>query len=71
MSSDKKSGYRKNFSLIITFIILMSVLFLLSLALAYRFSTKFIMIFFKRNCPRFPIIMVIWILLQHLILSTR
>jgi two-component system phosphate regulon sensor histidine kinase PhoR len=42
MSSDKKSGYRKNFSLIITFIILMSVLFLLSLALAYRFSTKFI-----------------------------
>ncbi|HMI05511.1 MAG TPA: HAMP domain-containing sensor histidine kinase [Pedobacter sp.] len=42
MSSDKKSGYRKNFSLIITFIILMSVLFILSLALAYRFSTKFI-----------------------------
>jgi two-component system phosphate regulon sensor histidine kinase PhoR len=42
MSSEKKSGYRKNFSLIITFIILMSVLFILSLALAYRFSTKFI-----------------------------
>jgi two-component system, OmpR family, phosphate regulon sensor histidine kinase PhoR len=42
MSSDKKSGYRKNFSLIITFIILMSALFILSLALAYRFSTKFI-----------------------------
>ncbi|MES2456490.1 MAG: HAMP domain-containing sensor histidine kinase [Bacteroidota bacterium] len=42
MSSDKKSGYRKNFSLIITFIILMSVLFILSLGLAYRFSTKFI-----------------------------
>jgi len=42
MSSDKKSGYRKNFSLIITFIILMLVLFMLSLALAYRFSTKFI-----------------------------
>jgi two-component system phosphate regulon sensor histidine kinase PhoR len=42
MSSDKKSGYRKNFSLIITFIILMSVLFILSLVLAYRFSTKFI-----------------------------
>ena len=42
MSSDKKSGYRKNFSLIITFIILMSALFILSLVLAYRFSTKFI-----------------------------
>src|SRR5215217_665212 len=42
MSSDKKSGYRKNFSLIITFIILMLVLFILSLLLAYRFSTKFI-----------------------------
>jgi len=42
MSSDKKSGYRKNFPLIITFIVLMSVLFILSLALAYRFSTKFI-----------------------------
>lgn len=42
MASEKKSGYRKNFSLIITFIILMLVLFILSLALAYRFSTKFI-----------------------------
>jgi two-component system phosphate regulon sensor histidine kinase PhoR len=42
MSSDKKSGYRKNFLLIITFIVLMSVLFTLSLSLAYRFSTKFI-----------------------------
>ncbi|WP_285010474.1 sensor histidine kinase [Pedobacter faecalis] len=42
MSSDKKSGYRKNFSLIITFIILMMVLFILSLFLAYRFSTKII-----------------------------
>jgi len=41
-ANDLKTGYRKNFSLIITFIILMSVLFLLSLALAYRFSTKFI-----------------------------
>lgn len=42
MASEKKSGYRKNFSLIITFIILMSVLFILSLVLAYRFSNKFI-----------------------------
>nr|WP_121269585.1 HAMP domain-containing sensor histidine kinase [Pedobacter schmidteae] len=42
MASEKKDGYRKNFSLILTFIILMSVLFLLSLGLAYRFSTKYI-----------------------------
>ncbi|WP_316812679.1 HAMP domain-containing sensor histidine kinase [Pedobacter heparinus] len=42
MASEKKDGYRKNFSLIITFIVLMSVLFLLSLGLAYRFSTKYI-----------------------------
>ncbi len=42
MASDKQDGYRKNFSLILTFIILMSVLFLLSLGLAYRFSTKYI-----------------------------
>ena len=42
MASEKKGGYRKNFSLILTFIILMSVLFLLSLGLAYRFSTKYI-----------------------------
>jgi len=42
MSSEKKSGYRKNFSLILTFISLMLVLFGLSLLLAYRFSTKFI-----------------------------
>lgn len=42
MASEKKSGYRKNFPLILTFIILMSVLFLLSLGLAYRFSTKYI-----------------------------
>lgn len=42
MSSEKKSGYRKNFSLILTFICLMMVLFALSLFLAYRFSTKFI-----------------------------
>ncbi|WP_214226996.1 HAMP domain-containing sensor histidine kinase [Pedobacter sp. B4-66] len=42
MSSEKKSGYRKNFPLILTFIILMLVLFSLSLLLAYRFSTKYI-----------------------------
>lgn len=42
MASEEKGGYRKNFSLILTFIILMSVLFLLSLGLAYRFSTKYI-----------------------------
>ena len=42
MSSEKKSGYRKNFPLILTFIILMLVLFMLSLLLAYRFSTKYI-----------------------------
>lgn len=42
MPSEKKSGYRKNFSLILTFISLMLVLFVLSLLLAYRFSTKFI-----------------------------
>lgn len=42
MASEKRDGYRKNFSLILTFIILMSVLFLLSLGLAYRFSTKYI-----------------------------
>lgn len=42
MPAEKKSGYRKNFSLIITFIVMMAVLFSLSLLLAYRFSTKFI-----------------------------
>ncbi|SMC65142.1 sensor histidine kinase [Pedobacter africanus] len=42
MASEKRNGYRKNFSLILTFIVLMSVLFLLSLGLAYRFSTKYI-----------------------------
>lgn len=42
MASEKKDVYRKNFSLILTFIVLMSVLFLLSLGLAYRFSTKYI-----------------------------
>ncbi|MBC8985607.1 HAMP domain-containing histidine kinase [Pedobacter sp. N36a] len=42
MIAEKKTGYRKNFSLILTFIILMSVLFTLSLYLAYNFSKKFI-----------------------------
>ncbi|MEJ2882676.1 sensor histidine kinase [Pedobacter sp. GR22-6] len=42
MPSEKKSGYRKNFSLIMTFILMMLVLFAFSLILAYRFSTKFI-----------------------------
>lgn len=42
MISEKKTGYRKNFSLILTFIILMSVLFSLSLYLAYNFSKKYI-----------------------------
>jgi two-component system phosphate regulon sensor histidine kinase PhoR len=42
MPAEKKSGYRKNFSLILTFIVMMAVLFGLSLLLAYRFSTKFI-----------------------------
>ena len=42
MTSDKKSGYRKNFSLIMTFIVMISVLFILSLFLAYNFSKKFI-----------------------------
>jgi two-component system phosphate regulon sensor histidine kinase PhoR len=42
MPAEKKSGYRKNFSLIFTFIVMMTVLFGLSLLLAYRFSTKFI-----------------------------
>ena len=42
MIAEKKTGYRKNFSLILTFIILMSVLFSLSLYLAYNFSKKYI-----------------------------
>ncbi len=40
MISEKDSGYRKNFSLIVTFIALISVLFILSLFLAYTFSKK-------------------------------
>ncbi|WP_316822237.1 HAMP domain-containing sensor histidine kinase [Pedobacter gandavensis] len=42
MILEKKTGYRKNFSLILTFIILMSVLFSLSLYFAYNFSKKYI-----------------------------
>ncbi|MCD0487713.1 HAMP domain-containing histidine kinase [Pedobacter sp. MC2016-14] len=42
MTSDKKSGYRKNFFLIMTFNVMISVLFILSLFLAYNFSKKFI-----------------------------
>lgn len=42
MTLEKKSSYRKNFHLIATFIVLISVLFVLSLFLAYNFSKKFI-----------------------------
>ncbi|SDL98737.1 sensor histidine kinase [Pedobacter antarcticus] len=42
MHSEHYSGYRKNFSLILIFIVLISVLFILSLFLAYNFSKKFI-----------------------------
>lgn len=42
MASEIDSGYRKNFALILTFIVLISVLFVLSLFLAYNFSKKFI-----------------------------
>ncbi|WP_316746398.1 HAMP domain-containing sensor histidine kinase [Pedobacter gandavensis] len=42
MTAEKKTGYRRNFSLILTFIILMSVLFSFSLYLAYNFSKKYI-----------------------------
>ncbi len=40
MVSEKDSGYRKNFSLIVTFIGLISIVFVLSLFLAYNFSKK-------------------------------
>ena len=40
MVSEKDSGYRKNFSLIATFIGLVSAIFILSLFLAYNFSRK-------------------------------
>ncbi|TKC12227.1 HAMP domain-containing histidine kinase [Pedobacter polaris] len=40
MISEKDSGYRKNFLLIVTFIGLISIIFILSLFLAYKFSKK-------------------------------
>ena len=40
MVSEKESGYRKNFSLIVTFIVLISLVFILSLFLAFNFSKK-------------------------------
>lgn len=40
MQEEKKSGYRKNFSLIAAFIGLISVLFVLSLFLAFNYSKK-------------------------------
>lgn len=40
MASEKDSGYRKNFSLIVTFIVLISLVFILSLFLAFNFSKK-------------------------------
>jgi two-component system phosphate regulon sensor histidine kinase PhoR len=40
MVSEKDSGYRKNFSLIVTFIVLISLVFILSLFLAFNFSKK-------------------------------
>ncbi|TCD27381.1 HAMP domain-containing histidine kinase [Pedobacter psychrodurus] len=40
MALDKKSGYRKNFSLGVTFIVLISILFILSLFLAFNYSKK-------------------------------
>lgn len=40
MALEKKSGYRKNFSLSVTFIVLISILFVLSLFLAFNYSKK-------------------------------
>ncbi|WP_316735085.1 HAMP domain-containing sensor histidine kinase [Pedobacter aquatilis] len=40
MALEKKSGYRKNFSLSVTFIALISILFILSLYLAFNYSKK-------------------------------
>ena len=40
MVSQKDSGYRKNFSLIVTFIALISLVFVMSLFLAFNFSKK-------------------------------
>jgi two-component system phosphate regulon sensor histidine kinase PhoR len=42
MTLEQKSGYRKNFYLIITFIILISGLLILSLFFVYNFSKKFV-----------------------------
>ena len=42
MTLEKKSGYRKNFNLIVTFIILISGLLILSLFFVYNFSKKYI-----------------------------
>jgi two-component system phosphate regulon sensor histidine kinase PhoR len=42
MASDKTSGYRKNFALIVIFLILISMVFVLSLFLAYNYSKKFV-----------------------------
>ncbi|WP_442589955.1 sensor histidine kinase [Pedobacter sp. AW31-3R] len=42
MIAERFTGYRKNFSLILIFIALISALFILSLFLAYNFSKKFI-----------------------------
>jgi two-component system phosphate regulon sensor histidine kinase PhoR len=42
MTLEQKSGYRKNFYLIVTFIILISGLLILSLFFAYNFSRKYI-----------------------------
>ena len=42
MTLEQKSGYRKNFHLIITFIILISGLLILSLFFVYNFSKKYI-----------------------------
>lgn len=40
MALDHKSGYRKNFSLAITFIVLISILFIFALFLAFNYSKK-------------------------------
>ncbi len=42
MTLEKKSGYRKNFYLIVTFIVLISGLLILSLFFVYNFSKKYI-----------------------------
>ncbi len=42
MALDKGNGYRKNFLLVVTFIVLISILFIISLFLAFNFSKKYI-----------------------------